>query len=457
MLEHSLTYYVYRLILIISLHLCVPGFALSEETSIPLPGDTSIPLPGEQQKHETSSSPGLTLPFEFRGYVENTTTVEYLKESEEEILLHAGRSRVNLSGSPNQWFDFGIGLVGTINKGAIDVSLTGYMPDDVQNALLPGVEQVFRYTSQEEELFLQEAFGTLYLDHLHLRVGRHKFYTGTGYAYNPIDLFNVKDPLDPTYETDGQDALLLTLQLPWQSEIQGMIRVDDHVDTTEYLARVTTYCKGWDLALQYTHAHQERVDWGTLNTEDALTRLAQGMPIDTYIRNFRWHLVAAEFSGELLGWGFYGEGGYALIDAEEGKGTLRDANKNHERLLLGIDHTFETQWYVLLEYLRLGQGRTKRRDITLSDRMAYLTGEILSINRDTLFTGLSYPLTDLIDGSLYTIIGLNDSSAILNPWLVYNIRPGISLSLTANIPVGNQKSQVGESGPSGFFRLKYHF
>jgi hypothetical protein len=89
--------------------------------------------------------------------------------------------------------------------------------------------------------------------------------------------------------------------------------------------------------------------------------------------------------------------------------------------------------------------------------MAYFSGEALSTNRDTLFTGLSYPLSDLIEGSLYSILNLNDGSFLLNPWLIYDVRPGLKLSLSGNIPIGDESSQVGKSGPGGFARLKWNF
>lgn len=426
---------------------------------IPLPGDDTIPLPGQESDVPSPSAvmPDFSVPFEFRGYVENTTTVEYLKEPEEELLLNAGRVRVNLSGEPDKSLDFGIGLVGTINKGATKVSLIDYMPDELQSQILPGTEEIFAYQMEEEDLFVQEAFGTLYTDYFRLRVGRHKFYTGTGYAFNPSDLFNFKDPLDPSYETNGLDALLLTVTLPKQTELQGLVRYNDHLDTTDYLARLKTYIGGWDVALQYTHSMKTRVDWEALNTEEALIGLRQGISFDTFMREFRWHLVAAEFSGELFEWGIYGEGGYAFIKEQDEVGTLADAAKDHERLLLGIDHTFEFQLYVMLEYLRIGQGRTDSEDIMFNDRMAYFNGEVLSNNRDTLFTGFSYPLTDLIEGAIYAIIGVNDSSAMLNPWLIYDLRPGLKLSISVNIPVGDEESQLGKSGASGFVRLKFNF
>jgi len=178
---------------------------------------------------------------------------------------------------------------------------------------------------------------------------------------------------------------------------------------------------------------------------------------DYFIRQFRWHFAGAEFSGEILGLNVYGEGGYAWIKAKGDSGTLSNAAKSHERILVGMDYTFGFQLYVMAEYLRLGQGAADESELGLNERMAYMAGEVIAVTRDTIFTGLSYPLSDLIDISLYGIIGISDKSAIINPWLAYNLLPGCNLSFTVYVPVGSEQSQMGKSGVSGFFRLKYSF
>jgi hypothetical protein len=71
--------------------------------------------------------------------------------------------------------------------------------------------------------------------------------------------------------------------------------------------------------------------------------------------------------------------------------------------------------------LRLGQGCTHATQITLSDRMAALTGEILAVDRDAVFLGTSYPLADLTELAVYAIIGGIDPSARLNPWLLADL------------------------------------
>ncbi|MCP4404149.1 MAG: hypothetical protein GY801_43435 [bacterium] len=454
---------------------CLSSWLFALDTEIPLPGDESIPLPGDESvplpggegvplpgaEADTPLSdysvPPSSFPFDVRGYIENTTNLEYVKEEERILLLNAGRARLNLSGRPDTAFDVGLGLVGTLNVGETELSMLNYFPDALQEQIVPGAEEFFLYEIDREELYLQEAFGSLYAEHFWLRIGRHKFYSGTGYAYNPIDLFNVKDPLDPTYETDGIDALLLSIEFPNQTEIQGVMRFGEDFENTDYLARIKSYFHGWDLALQYNYYLKSRVDWEALNSEEALFALAQGASFDDFTREFRWHLIGGEFSGELFEWAVYGEGGYVFVDPLGDDGTLADAAQDHERVVLGTDHTFDSQVYLLLEYLRLGQGRTDSADIRLNDRVGYLSGELLSIDRDTLFSGMSYPTGDLTELSLYVIVGCNDPGAMLNPWLIYDLRPGLKLSFSANIPLGDEESQNGKAGPAGFVRLKWNF
>lgn len=432
----------------------------AQETDIPLPGDDSaIPMPGTDTAIQLPGSDGedsISSSLQIRGYVENTFNYEQSKSQNRELLLNNTRSRLNLSGKPNRNFDFGIGVVGTLNSGATEFDLADYMPDSLREQLLP--ESVGFFSQKiENEIFLQEAFGTLYMPNFRLRIGRHKFYTGTGYAYNPIDIFNYKNPLDPTYEIDGLDSVLLTAELPRQTEIQGFMKFADRLSDNGYLLRLKTYLKGWDMAIQYSEYTKKRVDWESLNSSEAATALMQGEPFDSFVRGFRWHLLGMEFAGELGDIGIHGEGGYTFIESKGDAGTLIHAEEDHERFLIGIDYTFDFQLYFIAEYLHIGQGKTDSSEIALNDRMAYLSGEILSTNRDTVFTGITYPLMDLLDFSLYGILACNDPSAIINPWLQYSVYPGVQLSFSAYIPVGGEQSQNGKSGPGGFIRLKFSF
>ena len=416
---------------------------------LPLPGQEStlpgqeIPLPGGEKDADKGGLPGLINRFNLKwsGYLEDTLTLEHIRARDSAAVLNNSKARLNLSGDLTSFLSFGLGVVAEANLGDRDYQLLDYLPEDEAALIPPELSPAFVHRLDEVDLYFQEAFTTLSSPNVSFRIGRHKFYSGTGYAYNPIDLFNPKDPLDPTYETRGQDAALLTLELAPATSLELTLRSGYDFKTVDNQIRLTTSWKGWDLAFQYTHHHRRRIDWA----------------LDGSQREFIWRLAAMEFSGEMGGIGIYGEGGYAFINGPEEIGSLARAVQDHERFLIGADYTFEWQLYVQAEYLRFGQGRDNKDDLDLNDRLAYLTGEIITGNQDTLYLGAGYPLTDLMDLSLYTIINLNDPSLILNPWLEWDLRPGWKLSAALNVPLGQENSSLGRLGLSGFVRLRYYF
>jgi hypothetical protein len=419
-----------------------------------------VPLPGGASTSES----GKKLEWDLGGYFEDTFNVEYVRVEESINALNAARGRLDFSGKYKTLFDFGVSAVGIYYSGRTEIDTVQYLPDELQDEILPpdpetgfpGARELFTYEI-DNRLYFQEAFGTVYLPHFRLRAGRHKFYSGTGYAFNPIDLFIRKDPLDPTYEVDGLDAVLAAFELPRQTEIEAVARFTNDFSDTDYQVRLETYAKRWDLALQYTNALRERVDWETLNTEDAIWDIEEGTPLDAYIYRPRWNLIAGELAGEWKGVGIHGEGGYVIVDEPENSEDFSVASKNHERFLVGTDYTFESQWYVLVEYMRLGERASSKSEIDLNDRMAFFSGETLVIGKDTVFARVSYPLTDLTEISLNTIVNANDQSALLNPWVLIDLFPAVKLTLTLYVPVGDEESQNGKFGVSGFARLKIFF
>ena len=81
----------------------------------------------------------------------------------------------------------------------------------------------------------------------------------------------------------------------------------------------------------------------------------------------------------------------------------------------------------------------------------------LAMGKDTLFGRVSYPLTDLTEVALNSIVNVNDPSTILNPWVLIDLFPAVKLTLTLYVPVGDEQSQNGKFGVSGFARIKIFF
>ena len=413
----------------------IPAVLLAQSDSIPMPGESFGAGVEDDASGLEFFSEGLS------GYLEDTLNFEYLKASEETTQLNNLKLRLNTEGSYRDYFRYGVTMIGVANTGDREFSLLSYLPEIVENQIPVEFRDAYNYTLKDDQLYLQEAYGEWLWNALTFRFGRHKFYSGTGYAYNPIDLFNRKNPLDPTYETNGQDALMLTLRTGSGTDIEAVARTEDDYRSFDSQIRVKTFYEGWDLAAGLTRYGKKRIDWVEGGIE----------------REFTWNMISAEFSGEIGGVAVYGEGGWVMIDSPDEVGSLNRAAKDHERLLIGVDYTFENQLYLMAEYLRFGQGISGPSEMDLNDRFAYLTGEVISPDKDTLFLGASYPVTDLMDFSLYGIINCNENSAILNPWLVWDVRTGWKLSLSITIPVGKDDGSLGRADMAGFIRLRYSF
>ncbi|MFT7519974.1 MAG: hypothetical protein ACI9MC_002118 [Kiritimatiellia bacterium] len=353
-----------------------------------------------------------------------------------------------------------LGLVGTMNNGALDIPLARYLPDQLRAELDPGAPALgIPSTEQalhlpiEGRLWFQEAYATIDGGDVRVRIGRQKFYTGTGYAYNPIDLFNRKNPVDPTYEIDGLDALLIEAALPAAVHVQGLIVVGPDLASTGIMARGRTSAGGWDLAAQYSRTRRERVDWQAIDNVQTLAALALGAPTPT--ATFDWQLVAGEIAGDVYGVGVHAEGGWAFVRSVDDPGTLTDAD--HLRLLVGVDTTTSFGLTLMAEYMHLGDGATSRHELGLNQRLAAFTGEVLAADRDTLFVGGSVGLTPMIDTSVYAIVSLNDTSGVVTPSITVDVTTGAQVRLMAYVPVGSRAGVNGEAGPGAFVRAKVWF
>jgi hypothetical protein len=134
-----------------------------------------IPLPGGQQSSEEESS----FEWDWGGYFEDTLNAEYVEEEGGAAALNAARLRLNLWGEYQSIFDFGASVVGILFAGRTEIDTVQYFPDFDQGRIvppdpesgLPGARELFTYEI-DNQLFFQEAFGTLYLPGFRVRAGR---------------------------------------------------------------------------------------------------------------------------------------------------------------------------------------------------------------------------------------------------------------------------------------------
>ncbi len=392
--------------------------------------------------------------LEFSGYLEDTLTGERNKVLDKTFIINETRVRLNIANRYKNKGDFSVAIVGTHYTGKKSYNLLDYLPEDDAAEFSSPV-----LIEQENDIWFQEAYGSLYLGNFSFRIGRQKYYTGTGYAWNPTDLFNWKNVLDPTYEIEGIDSIYLAQSFFEQASISVFYSfgTSKNTPTREYIAledgdvqvKLKMHIFSWDAALFYSNVIKDYYDY-----EGVLSGAID--PVNLVDRA-RWQISGMELSGELFGIGIHAEGGYIELSKYDSEDDLPEMLKDHKKYLIGIDYTFESGLYLIFEYYHEGLGESRSDDYSINQRMAYLSGYLDSMGEDNYFVGISYPVSDFTTLALYTIGNQSDSSVVINPWITWIAGDDITVNFSIQIPSGEEESAIGRSEPSAFGRVKFTF
>jgi hypothetical protein len=399
--------------------------------------------------------------FHVEGIFDNVLTFEELHQKADEFLMNTARATLRVSGTLDPHLEYKAGVVGRLNSGTKIVDNVPFLSPDLRATILPddpatGLPGTAIYLQNEiaSDLYLQEAYATARAGRLYVRAGRQKVQSGTGYSYNPTDLINRRIPLDPTYEADGTDSVAVGWVFSTGRELQ-VLAAPRGAGT--YRARLESSRPGLDLAVQYTSIVRSRVDWQEVNTVHGLEALDDGAIVDDFARAFRWHQAAVEFTRRLGGTRVYGEIGVAFIDQPDDPGTLADSSRTHERLLVGVDRTFDSRLRLIAEYMRIGEGRGPGGPMTLDDQMGLFKAETLSADENNVFLEISRPFARKTSGAL-KVLGMIDHPAYgLNPWFYYDPKASMRLAASLYYYLGTSGSSYSNVGLGAFGEFKYSF
>jgi hypothetical protein len=296
----------------------------------------------------------------------------------------------------------------------------------VPEAFRPFYERVF-----EDSLVLDNAYVTVRTDRWRVTLGRQQLSFGTGYLWNPVDLFNVKDLLDPTYEQPGHDALRIDLALGKGYRLTAVATPEDPVDDATVLFALARRRGGVSGRLYFA-----RMRWELLEEfprlPSRLRRLVSGV----------------EVSGEAFGVGFWGEGTWNRL---EGGRTFGE-------VLVGGDYTTEGGWSAQVEFLWEGFAPRRREDYRTADWMRYFAGQVKSLARTSLAVHLSWPVREVWEFTLSSISSPNDGSITLLPTLRGSLSDELELFAVASVGLGAEGGAYGPSlGQGLLLRLRYTF
>ena len=354
----------------------------------------------------------------------------FLYREGESYQMNTDKLRLDLQHSVGG-VEFGADLIYTLYYGKRNWNILDFFSDEIRNE----VPDAMRY------YFNVEFRDTLYLDNVYVRMsnsriactfGKQQISLGTGYFSNPIDVFNFKDALDPTYEQPGQNGARVDIMLRDRINVMLLYSpIEGSWENSGKLLRLKIGLGHFDFAVTGYEFQDHLTDFYSLPGTSERRRLA-----------------GFEFVGELFGLGFWGEGAYNFMETSD----------DFYEFLVGTDYTFESGFYLLFEYHRNERGKTRYEDYNINDWLRFYLGESKTIFRDQVYGMISYPMTDLINLQLLSIFSVNDGSSAIVPVVDYNIFENVDLNIMGNIYTSREgKVYNGRLGSGVLIRARVYF
>jgi hypothetical protein len=258
------------------------------------------------------------------------------------------------------------------------------------------------------QALIHRAFMRYSGDKVDITIGRQRIAWGTGRIWNPTDLFNPTSPvsLEPG-EKQGADAV----HLAYRPSFDSMVEV------------------AWSIG-----ADEEDIRWGLRSTKTLGT-----YDISLMAGKFQQaKVLGLDFSGYLGDAGFRGEFSYT-----------EELDKSYFRSVISGQYTFAGGLDLLVEYLYNGGNLgsiDSLDDLDLESFSRY--DSITTFNKQFLGLMVSRRITDLLAGSITSIIDISGGSAFLFPALSY------SLLQDLDIMAGGQFF-FGDSGDFSYYSPVY--
>ncbi len=384
--------------------------------------------------------------------------------------LSSNKLRVDLKSAISDRVTFGANFNCITYHGKTEWDILKYLPEGARNEA-PWT-QFFGFDFNpymlqfKDRQFLDNAYLKLTFKYADVTIGKQQLSMGTGYAWNPTDVFNKKDITDPTYEQPGHNALRFDVPLGAGYQITTIYAPSDNWEYTNFLLKFKGRISHFDFSILGIQKQWKYTD----------ARLFDPLLMTFYQIPTTRRVFGADFAGELLGLGVWGEYTYndIYIDATEyvaySTALINSQMVSHTSLpeigipahyyefVLGLDYTFDFQSYIMFEYYRNTEAKSDYQDYTFNDWMHFLFAEKRSITREQLYAFVQHPLTDLIDFGNSCIYSLSDKSLAIVPMITYNIFQNVDLIMIGNLYIGKEGTIYNDNmGNGGLIRARVYF
>ncbi len=292
--------------------------------------------------------------------------------------------------------------------------------DELMDIYSSGYFSHISYSSfyPKETLVLDRALIKLYFDSADLVFGKQQIAWGTGYAFNPTDVWNIKDPLNAEAAKIGVLAANLSFYFGENSSLQVISSPGSDFDHWKYGARFKSTAGRFEYSFS---GIRDKTDDGEL----------LGIPEKLQ--------MGADLSGEIVNEiGIHAEA--AFFNPRYNGMEMSDTDSSYVQITAGFDYTFNNGLYILGEYYFNGLGEKSYKDYDLQTFTRLSGGEMSGLAQNYSALVLSYIFLDDYTASILNIVNLDDVSSVLIPGLEYSFHENISIKINSNIFIGDSET-----------------
>ncbi len=312
--------------------------------------------------------------------------------NEEYIQLQSNKLRIDLEANAWDKVTFTANFDFITYHGKTTWNILDYLPEDI-TAIIPPQFRDFYAFPFENRIFLDNAYLKFALKHFDITVGRQQISLGSAYVWNPTDMFNTKDVLDPTYEQPGHNAIRVDIPMGSRAGMTALYGVEDDWKGSSKLFQFKGGISRFDFILM---AAEKMWTFHDYTGFDSITSYFLGNPE-------KRQMLGGSLAGDLFGMGIWAE--YAFSNME--------SSGDFYEFSAGIDYTFDFQTYFLLEYYRNTRARKDKEDYTFNDWMRFIAAEQKALSRDQVYGIVQHPVTDLAYLGVSGIYCISDKSFAL--------------------------------------------
>ena len=376
-------------------------------------------------------SVSLFAEVDWFGYYEGEG--DFGKVPSKQIFYGYHKFRLDLDTSPSDNIRISANLIYKEYYGQTNLNFLDFLHPDFRQIAINSDNTAFMtldsipYTLSDS-MFIDNMFLQLHSKLFDLTLGKQQISPGVGYAWNPTDIFNEPDLMDPTYENPGVSAIQIAIPFGYRMTLSGILQPKNSWNETVQYYQLKSGAGLFDVSAVYSRSLM------------TLTGL-MGATIHTH------DLYGGNIEGDIIGVGVRSEIAAHRIDYSK--------NLKYE-YIIGADYTFKNSLYLLGEYYHNDLG-VKPENVTLNDYLVYYSGERKGLNQNYLFTLAMYPLGDLMDISAFSIINLDDKSAVFAPQIMYRPYQNVEVSLMGTWFAGDPQDEYGYQEFGARFRIRAYF